>query len=226
MGIAASAQIRRMGPISLACALAALFAGCAPTPAPAPELPPIVEFGPEVPAWLGVATPADTARIEHINALWADGLTRARRAGFRHALAVEGALLDPRVSLPRAMPPPGPYRCRIVRLGGFGRGRPFSAFRPYFCHVVHEGDLLSLTKQEGAERPGGFLWDDGPDRMIFLGAMALGNEPMPLAYGDDPGRDLIGVVERVGAFRYRVAIMSAIPGRLDVMELVPSIPEP
>src|SRR3546814_1932542 len=74
-------------------------------------------------------------------------------------------------------------------------------------------------------RPSGRIWPERDDRQIFLGAMELGDEKEPPAYGDDPDRDLAGYVERVGAFQWRIVIPD--PGkesRLDVFELVPITP--
>lgn len=222
MHIAAAMPNRSRGSNAPALALLALLAGCATGSARDPA--PAVEIAVGGTEWLDVVAPEDADRLAHIDQAWAEGLAHARRAGFGRALASEGALLDPRAALPRAMPPPGPYHCRIVRLSGFGHGRALRGFRPWFCHVVHEGALLSLTKQGGTERPGGFLWEDGRDRMIFIGAMALGGEDMPPAYGEDAERDLIGRFERVGAFRWRLAFVGSIPGRLDLLELVPAPP--
>ena len=134
----------------------------------------------------------------------------------------EGPLLQPQAGLPRATPPPGPYRCRLLRFGG---RRAFTVYPSYFCDVVVEDELLSLTKQDGSERPGGYLWPDGDGRLIFLGAVALGAEPVPPAYGEDRGRDLIGLVERVGPFHYRLVMPWPPSGAsLDILELVPFVP--
>ena len=70
-----------------------------------------------------------------------------------------------------------------------------------------EDDLLTIVKQTGSQRPAGRLWeDDNPNRLIFLGSLALGDEQQPLAYGDDPKRDMAGVFERIGPFRWRLVI--------------------
>ena len=61
--------------------------------------------------------------------------------------------------------------------------------------------------------------------MIFIGATALGNEPVPPAYGDDSERSLVGVLERVAPFRYRLVMpRGRSVGALDVLEMVPVIP--
>lgn len=199
------------------------LAGCRTAPLPEPASS--AAAPPEAPAtgWRAVVLPEDRDRIDRIALAWeaALGEARSRRAG--RALRVEGDLVEPEAALPRAMPPPGPYRCRLLR---FGERRAFAAFRPYFCEIAVEGDLLSLTKQEGSERPGGYLWEDGDGRLIFLGALALDREPVPPGYGERRERDLVGVVERVGEFRYRLVMPWPSPGTmLDVLELVPFVPE-
>ncbi|MFT3977810.1 MAG: hypothetical protein QM688_11960, partial [Sphingomonas bacterium] len=46
-------------------------------------------------------------------------------------------------------------------------------------------------------------------------------------YGDDPARDLVGLVERVSSFRWRLILdrTSARTGTIDIYELVPVPPE-
>ena len=54
----------------------------------------------------------------------------------------------------------------------------------------------------GSQRPAGRLWqDDDSTRLIFLGSLALGDETAPVGYGDDPKRDMAGVLERIGPFQ-------------------------
>ena len=67
------------------------------------------------------------------------------------------------------------------------------------------------------------LFPDNDRRMIFLGTLLLGDEIRALRYGRDRERDLIGVVERVGAQRWRIAFpYPHYESLLDVIELVPS----
>src|SRR3546814_3040167 len=99
------------------------------------------------------------------------------------------------------------------------------AYKGFACHVEAEEGRLGIVKQTGSQRPSGRIWPERDDRQIFLGAMELGDEKEPPAYGDDPDRDLAGYVERVGAFQWRIVIPD--PGkesRLDVFELVPFTP--
>ena len=173
--------------------------------------------------WREVATAADEDRLGRLGLAWQSALAEAQRRHSRD-VAAEGALLEPRAALPRPAPTPGSYHCRLVRLGrASGEGPAFEKFRPFFCYVEVEGDLLTIVKQTGSERPAGRLWDDDrADRLIFLGSLALGNEDQPLAYGDDPNRDMAGVLERIGPFRWRLVIpWPQSTSKLDVFELTP-----
>lgn len=179
-------------------------------------------------AWQRVATDADESRIGRLGLAWASALADARR---RHQRDVdsEGALLEARGALPRPAPTPGSYNCRLIRLGSATRGDPaFEKFQPFFCYVEVEDELLTIVKQTGSQRPAGRLWeDDRADRLIFLGSLALGNEEQPLAYGDDPKRDMAGVLERIGPFRWRLVIpWPQSTSKLDVFELTPVADQP
>lgn len=192
-------------------------------PPPPPTSPPEIATRPVGATWEAVARPEHRDRLDRIEEAWTEGLDAAR--GSAAQIRSEGELLDPDASLPRAALPPGSYRCRLVRLGpGPGR-RAFTAYPSYFCHVGVENELLSFTKQTGSERPGGYLWDDGDRRMIFLGAMAQGSDSAPPAYGEDVESDLVGIVERVGPFRYRLVMpWPQVGARIDILELIPVVP--
>ena len=109
----------------------------------------------------------------------------------------------------------------VVKLGS----RPaLIAYRPFHCFVEAEGDLLTMVKASGSQRPAGRLWADGDTRMVFLGAMAFGDEDPP-AYGEDEVRDVAGYLERIDAFRWRLVVPDPGGGALlDVYELIPSVP--
>ncbi|MDB5698400.1 MAG: hypothetical protein JWN69_1204 [Alphaproteobacteria bacterium] len=213
-------RVRGLFPLLLA------LGGCAPA---------VVETRPAVsveltaePEWHQVASPEDRDRIARINDAWTQALGEARAMGFRRAVLGEGELLDPKAALPRPAPSPGPYRCRLVRLGthGSSKGRgasAFTAFQPFFCYVEADGPLLTIVKQTGSQRPAGWLYPDSDEkRLIFLGTLALGTEQAPMAYGEQHDRDMGGVIERVAPFRYRLVIpWPQTNSKLDVFELIP-----
>jgi hypothetical protein len=202
-----------------------LIAGCQTKP----KLPPGVTASVEVSAplkaevWKAVATDADESRLGRLGLAWQEALAEANKSN-PNDVRKEGKLLLPRGSLPRPAPPPGIYFCRLIKLGmATAKGKPFESFKPFFCYVVVEDDQLTIVKQTGSQRPAGRLWeDDDPKRFIFLGSLALGEEDQPRAYGDDPKRDMAGVLERIAPFRWRLVIpWPQSTSKLDVFELTP-----
>ena len=178
--------------------------------------------------WQRVASVGDVNRIGGLGRAWTSALADARARGSRRDLANEGELLKVNAALPRPAPTPGSYSCRLVRVGQVSRKvKAFERFKPFFCYVEAEGDLLTIVKQTGSLRPIGRLWeDDNGKRMIFLGSMALTAEEQPLAYGENAKRDMAGVLERIAPFRWRLVIpWPQAQSKLDVYELTP-VPEP
>ncbi|QNN65174.1 DUF4893 domain-containing protein [Sphingomonas rhizophila] len=207
--------------------LAALSA-CVPAPAPKSAPPVAVEEVTKAKAWQGIASLADKSRIDRSSIAWAQGLAEAKRAHAKE-VADEGDLLKPNAALPRPAPTPGSYRCRLVTLGRDSKKGPtFERFKPFFCYIGLEGDLFTIVKQTGSQRPAGRLWeDDSPNRLVFLGTLALGNEEEARAYGDDPKRDMAGLFERIAPFRWRLVIPFPQDGsKLEVFELTPVADQP
>ena len=211
----------------MSCAAALVTAGCAKqAPRPVPNM--IVERPVKSEEWVSVATAPDENRLQTLGLAWAEALRDARKTHPREVRA-EGDLLRQDAALARPAVTPGSYHCRLVKLGRVkARGPAFEKFKPFFCYVDVEGELLTLVKQTGSERPIGRLWDDDvADRLIFLGSLAIGNEAKPLAYGDDPKRNIIGVVERIAPFRWRLVIpWPQSNSKLDVYELTPVEKQP
>src|SRR5687768_9409867 len=181
---------------------------------------PVITAAPPTKAeiWQQIASSEDANRIRRAGIAWSNGLAEAR-ARSADEVRAEGKLLDPNASQAKPAPTPGSYSCRLVRLGREGdRGPAFQKFKPFFCYVGVEGELFTIVKQTGSQRPAGRLWeDDNPTRLIFLGTLALGNEEEARAYGEDPKRDTAGVFERFAPFKWRLVIPFPQSGaRLDV----------
>jgi len=179
--------------------------------------------------WKSVATPEDEDRINRLGLAWQQSLMDARPR-HRREIDSEGVLLEARSALPRPEPTPGSYNCRMISIGKSGRGsQAYEKFKPFFCYVLADDEgVLTIVKQTGSQRPAGRLWDDDdPNRMIFIGSLALGDEKEPLAYGEDPKRDMMGVFERIGPFRWRLVIPWPRSGaKLEVFELTPVAKQP
>jgi hypothetical protein len=203
----------------------ALLASCQTKPKLPPGVRPTVLVGAplKADAWTGVATAADEDRLARLGLAWQEALAEAKKSNAAE-VRKEGNLLLPRAGLPRPAPTPGSYNCRLIKLGKAKlTGKAFESFKPFFCYVEVEEDLLTIVKQTGSQRPAGRLWeDDDPNRLIFLGSLALGDEQVPVAYGDDPKRDMAGVLERIAPFKWRLVIpWPQSTSKLDVFELTP-----
>jgi hypothetical protein len=211
--------------IGLAVALATVFSGCATRP----RLPPgehpsvVVSPPPKSSVWHALATVEDRNRLDRLGIAWQEALADARRTNAAEVRR-EGKLLVPDAALPRPDPTPGSYNCRLIKLGkATPKAKAFESFKPFFCYVEIEDNLLTIVKQTGSQRPAGRLWeDDDPKRLIFLGSLALGDETAPLAYGDDPKRNMAGVLQRIAPFRWRLVIpWPQNDSKLEVFELTP-----
>ena len=185
---------------------------------------PAASVPPQVTDWRQVATDADRTRLRGWRQAWMAALAKARAAGNGRAIAAQGALFEPDRALANAMPPPGPYKCRVFKIGANGTGvRDFTAY-PYFeCRVDAEGDVSSFYKMDGSQRPVGLAFPDGATRAVFLGTMMLGDEKTPLEYGRDAERDMAGFIQRVDERRWRVVLpYPRFESMLDVIEMVPA----
>jgi len=227
---ALSATLPGRAKVAALIGFALLAAGCQTKPKPPPGVHPSVEVGPPSKAaeWRRIATAEDEDRLARLDSAWQQALTEAGRS-FSAEIRREGDLLKPHAGLPRPAPTPGSYNCRLIKLGQAApKTRAYESFRPFFCYVEVEGDLLTIVKQTGSQRPAGRLWeDDDPNRLIFLGSLTLGNEDQPLAYGDDPKRNMAGVFERIAPFRWRLVIpWPQSTSKLDVFELTPVAQQP
>ena len=84
--------------------------------------------------------------------------------------------------------------------------RDFVAEPASACRIEPGNGVLGLAKLDGSQRPSGWLYPDGPQRMIFLGSVRMADERRPLPYGGDPERDMAGILERIGPERWRLVL--------------------
>jgi hypothetical protein len=194
-----------------------LLAGCATGEAgPAATVPAAA-------GWRDVATDFDRERVRKWRTAWVRALADARRGGHSAEIAAEGVLLEPDAALRGATPPPGDYRCRVLKVGGQGEGSlRYVAYPQFDCRISAGAGAMDFVKLTGSQRPIGRLFPDGPRRLIFLGTLQLGDEQGVLRYGHDRQRDMIGLLERIGERRWRLAFpYPAFESTLDVIELLP-----
>jgi hypothetical protein len=176
--------------------------------------------------WQRIATEKDRARLRNWRKTWVAALKQASAAGHQPEIEAAGSLLDPDAALAEIAPRPGEYRCRTIKLGAKGKSNlayvDYPAFRCRIGAADGQGKM-TFARIDGSQRPIGRLFPDDSRRMIFLGTLQLGDEQGSLRYGHDSDRDMIGLFERVGPARWRIAFPSpAFESKLDVIELIPA----
>jgi hypothetical protein len=178
---------------------------------------------PAAASWRSVATEFDRERMRQWRTAWVKAVGQARGGGHDAEIAREGALLDPDAALKDASPPPGDYRCRTLKLGARSEGMLDYVAYPYFdCRISAGAGAMDFVKRSGSQRPIGRLFAESDRRLIFLGTLQLGDEQGTLRYGHDRQRDMVGLFERFGERRWRLAFpYPAFESTLDVIELVP-----
>ena len=187
--------------------------------------PPSIGGGPRHPAgdlWRQLATDRDRDRMRHVRDALIAGLARAQAADPA-AVTAAGALLQPDIALDHPAPPPGRYRCRLYKLGANGTAaREFTAYPVGECQVQLQGSITVFAALDGPHRPVGTLFGDTSSRGVFLGTLLLRDESVPLSYGTDATRDIVGAVERIGDRRWRIVMpYPAFQSIVDVIELTP-----
>jgi hypothetical protein len=173
--------------------------------------------------WRAIATDFDRERARKWRTAWVRALGEARTGGHSAEISGEGVLLEPDSALRGVAPPPGDYRCRVLKIGSQGEGGlDYVAYPRFDCRISAGAGAMDFIKLTGSQRPVGRLFPDSDRRMVFLGTLQLGDERGTLRYGHDRQRDMIGLLERIGERRWRLAFpYPAFESTLDVMELVP-----
>lgn len=182
----------------------------------------LIDEAPET-RWRMITTDQDRERLRNWRKAWVEALPKAR-AVDAVTITEQGPLFEPDRALDGAMPPAGDYKCRTFKLGAQrSEMRDFTPYPWFSCRVGQAGELSTFAKLDGAQRPMGKIYTETDTRVIFLGALELGDETIPLSYGQDRKRDMAGYIERVGGTRWRLVLpWPTFESQLDVIELVPA----
>jgi hypothetical protein len=176
------------------------------------------------PDWRTTITDADMNRLQDWRSAFIKALEKAKASGHGPSLSREGALLDPDAKLPAALPSPGTYKCRVIKLGGKGvLMGDYVVYPPAPCRIDDEGGVFGFSMPSGNQRPVGLLFPMEDSRMIFLGTLIIGDEVRALDYGRDSNRDMVGAFERIGPMRWRLILPKPkFESMLDVIEVIPA----
>ena len=144
--------------------------------------------------------------------------TRPRWPIALAALAV-GASAHAQSDFPPEPRSPRPQGSGLSAPGSQGEsGLSFVAYPFFRCRVgLTPGGDLTFRKTTGSQRTSGNFYPDTARRLVYLGAQDWGSEG-PKRYGDDHDRDQIGVLERIGPNRYRLAL--PFPRQESVLDLI------
>lgn len=172
--------------------------------------------------WQRAIRPEDRARLTGLWPAWTKSREQAIGDGRTAEWIAFGALTEPGAPAAGAWPTPGTYRCRLLKLGARAAGMPqIAGPRDIPCVVTADAHGLGIAAKGAAQRSAGRLYPDG-DRMVFLGAATLRGDMSTYVYGMDPDRNQVGVLERIGPSRWRLALpWPRWQSTLDVVEIVP-----
>jgi hypothetical protein len=177
--------------------------------------------------WRQVALAADADNLNRMDQAWRQARDEAEDAGFADELKALGPLVEPGAAQTgRLHPAPGAYRCRTIKIGARNKGGLAFVDYPFFRCTVEltpGGDLI-LTKTTGSQRTRGLLYPDTDNRLVFIGAQAWGDDETRFpAYGEQPVRNQVGSLERIGSARWRLVIpWPALESKLEILELIPA----
>lgn len=203
--------------------LAGGLAGCA-TKGVCPPVDPAVAGHSKLPDWHDVITDPDHERLRAWRQSLVNALNAARTAGHGDEIDKAGALLDPDAGVEDATLPVGFYDCHVIKLGAKAPSTVAYVVAPmHRCEVRPSDDITRLIQLDGLQRPNGRLYPDGPSRMVFLGTMVLSDEKLPIVYGRDSDRNMVGVLQRIGDKRWRMLLpFPSWEAQAQVMDLTPA----
>ncbi|PZQ54888.1 MAG: DUF4893 domain-containing protein [Phenylobacterium zucineum] len=168
-------------------------------------------------------TRSDVERMSRLDHAWKEARADAIKDGKGDELRRLGPLADPRAGLSRPQPTPGRYLCRTIKMGAGSEGMlPYVAYGWFRCQVtLSPGGDLELRKLTGSQRQSGLICPTGDrDTARFVGVMTLGDETRAPRYGASDDSDLVGLVQRIGDDRWRIAFpWPAFESKLDLLEL-------
>lgn len=165
---------------------------------------------------LSIITPADQKRLDDYEKTRAAAIAEARAGGNPAEFIGVEKLLGAKQLEFSGMDLTGNWRCRVVKLG---ENLPLVVYGWFKCKVTDDGSGWRLQKRTGSQRTKGRFYDDGPTRLIYLGAGYIDGD-MPPPYGAGPRSDQVGYAFRTGKDSWRIEFPEPYyESKLDVLEL-------
>jgi len=144
-------------------------------------------------------TQADKVRLGKHDATRKSALEEARAGDPAEFTALDTLVAKPLLSTPD-FDLGGEWRCRTIKMGGIS---PLVVYDWFKCRVSDDGAGWMLEKTSGSQRTSGRFYDDGQQRMIYLGSFFIaGDQPRP--YSSGPDSDQVGYAFRTGEAEWRI----------------------
>ena len=162
-------------------------------------------------------TAADKARLAAYSTKRAEAIAEAKAGGSPADVAVLNTVLEKQsLSFRDGFDPTGKWKCRTIKLGGM---LPLTIYDWFDCRVSDDGSGWYLVKTSGSQRTSGRFYDDGDDRLVYLGALHYSRDK-PIDYGKDTERDQVAYVFRTGPQELRMEFPAPkFESKLDILEL-------
>ncbi|GHC75488.1 DUF4893 domain-containing protein [Limoniibacter endophyticus] len=162
-----------------------------------------------------IMTDSDKARLAAYEQTREDALARANTGNATQLQIAKAVLNTPRQPL-EGFDMAGNWQCRTIKFGGPAELVVYNWFR---CRVTDDGAGWMLEKISGSQRTKGMFFDDGNDRMIYLGTGFVTGERAP-AYGKGAPADQVGYAYSLGKDRFRIEFPAPhLESKFDVLEL-------
>jgi Domain of unknown function (DUF4893) len=170
--------------------------------------------------WKSVATLKDVERLTNWEAAFEQARKETVAAGYAADLEKGDVLYKTDVAKPNPQLPAGFYNCSVTKLGG--QLVQFIQYPVFRCQVTFEGGRRQFVKLSGSQRPVGYIYKKDNKQSVFLGTIVLGDEAKLVSYGQEEDRNEAGLVERIGAKRWRILFpFPHYESTMDVIDLTP-----
>lgn len=162
-------------------------------------------------------TAADKTRLADYSTTRAEAIAEAKTGGSPADVAVLEKIIEKQpISFRNGFDLTGKWKCRTIKLGG---GLPLTIYDWFDCRISDDGSGWYMVKTSGSQRTSGRFYDDGDDRLVYLGALHYSREK-PIDYGKDAERDQVAYVFRTGPEELRMEFPAPkFESKLDILEL-------
>jgi hypothetical protein len=126
-----------------------------------------------------IINPIDRDKLQLFDEVKKDALAEAEAAGPSEDLELlKKALAGKRMSMSGGFKATGKWRCQMIKVGSRSEGLlPIVSYPAFKCRISAVGGGWFMEKMTGSQRTAGHLYADGDNRLIYLGAGTVNDDP-------------------------------------------------